>query len=142
MKTRRIRCDRAWGCRPSRWPDSLASSDDGRPRPRPATDGIRERALDDAREPADRRQMVALATHHKGPVKLAPIDRCHAYSTRVPFHEHRSQRHRLSSQSASNEFQTKPGILGLERNVGSQTPFANRAIDDAAHRIRTTGKRE
>jgi hypothetical protein len=64
------------------------------------------------------------------------------HSTRVPFHEHRSQRHRLSSQSATDEFQTKPGIFGLERNVGSQAPFAHRAIHDAAHRIGTTGKSE
>jgi hypothetical protein len=86
--------------------------------------------------------MVALAMHDKGPVKLPPIDRRHVHSTRVPFHEHRSQRHRLSGQSASNEFQTKPGIFGLERNVGSQAPFAHRAIHDTAHRIRTTGKSE
>jgi len=89
MKTRRIRRDRAWGCRPIRRPDSLASSDDGRPRPRPATDGIRERALDDAREPTDRRHVASLAMHDEGPVKLPVLDGSDMHARGVPFHEYR-----------------------------------------------------
>src|SRR5262249_7460974 len=123
-------------------PFAPVSFDNGCARPRPAADGIGDRALDDAREATDRRQIVALAMHHKGPVKLPPIDQTYVHSSRVSFHEHRSQRHRLSSQSASNEIQTKPWILGLEWDVGSKAPFPDRAIHDAAHRIRTAGKSE
>src|SRR5262245_52664856 len=86
--------------------------------------------------------MVSLAMHDKGPVKLAPFDGSHVHSAGVPLHEHGSQRHRLSNQTASDEFQTKPRVLRLERNLGGETPLADRAVHDAAHRIGATGKSE
>ena len=108
----------------------------------PAADGICDRAFDDAREPADRRHVMSLARHHKGPVKLSLLDGSDMHAAGVPCHEHRSQRHRLSDQPASDEFQAKPRVLRLERNLRSEAAFADRAIHDAAHRIGTTGKSE
>jgi len=72
---------------------------------------------------------------HKGPVKLLRVDGSHVHPAGVPFHEHRSQRHRLSDQFASDEFQTKSRVLGFERNLRREAAFA-----DLQERQPTRGK--
>jgi hypothetical protein len=112
----------------------------GRARPMPVAHGIRDGALDDAREPTDRRHMMSLAMHDKRPVKLPPVEGSDVHAARLSLHEHGSEGDRLSDQPASDELHTKPRVLRLERDLRSEAAFADGAIDDAAHGVRTTGK--
>src|SRR5262249_50752935 len=84
--------------------------------------------------------MVSLAMHHKGPVKLPLVEGSDMHAALVSFHEHGPQRHRLSHQTASDEFQTKPWILRLERHLRCEAAFADRTIHDGAHCIGTARK--